>query len=742
MPELERLAHIGTWQWDLDADRVSWSAGLAEIYGVAPEDAPASFAAYVALLEPADAEIVRTVAEQSLITGEPLESHFRIRRADGETRWLLCRAHLTTDGSGRRYMVGACQDVTDQKTAEAALTTLALHDSLTGLPERTLFIDRTNQAIHRITRASELLAVMFLDLDRFKAINDTLGHMMGDQVLLQVAVRLQSILRPGDTVARVGGDEFAILCEGLKASSAEALARRIVDVVREPIVVDGRVAVTGASVGVAVSSDAGSTAEAMLRDADAAMYAAKEAGRGCVVVFDDAARVRDFERMRRRDELRIGLNANELRVHYQPEVDLATGAVGGVEALVRWEHPSLGLLAPDAFIGVAESTGLVVPLGEYVLGMATADVAALSRDMVGMPMHVAVNLSAAQLAEPKLLDSVVHALETSGLPADQLCLEITESVLMDDVDSSIAALWELKALGVRLAIDDFGTGYSSLSYLRRFPVDVVKIDRSFINAVGIDAAADAIVAAVVQLSHALGLLVVAEGIETDAQLVAIRALGVDRAQGYYWSPALPLDELAQWADASRERLSSEPIGISELLAERIDALRTATGRFVVTEVPSRVGGVMADRRSLQTLFDHLLGNAVTYSPSDRPVVVTAASDRHWIRVSVADYGIGMSRDESARCFEQFWQAPEAATNGARGTGIGLYIVRSLVEAMGGHVAVRSARGKGSTFTVALPRSTRAVPAARRMPGRPTSVGEDSSIREFMRQLGVPTRRGA
>ena len=740
--ELEQIAHLGTWRWDVASNVVTCTPELSRIFGLPPEAAPTTFQAYLERIHPADRTATQIKVQDSLASLEPFDAVFRIERPDGEVRWLQSRGRIVVGQAKAARLVGVCQDITDQKIAEAALTTLALHDTLTGLPERALFIDRATQAIRRISRKNQMLAVMFLDLDRFKHINDKLGHAAGDEVLGVIGARLTAMLRPGDTVARVGGDEFAILCEDVTATAAVELARRVVDVVAQPVTVGARLARTGASVGVALCSDAGMTAEAMLRDADSAMYAAKESGRNGFVVFDDAARVRDFERMRRADELQVGLGGEELRLYYQPDIDLTTGTVVGVEALVRWKHPSLGLLGPGDFIRVAEESGLVIALGEWVLNQACGEIAAWPAGPKNSRPLIAVNLSAAQLSQPSFVDSVRAALGETGLEPAQLCLEITESVLMEDVDTTTAALGHLKQLGVRLAIDDFGTGYSSLSYLRRFPVDIVKIDRSFIASVGLDPAADAIVAAVVNLSHALGLDVVAEGVETDDQLVAIRALGCDRAQGHYWSKALPANELGVWSDMRRDSSTAEAISIHGMLVERVEMLRAATRRYVMMEAPSKLGSVVADPRALKTVFDHLLGNAVTYSADDRPVIVTGASDRHWVRVSIADFGVGMTPDESSRCFEQFWQAGNALENRPRGTGIGLFIARSLVEGMGGHIAVRSAKGKGTTFTVALPRSSRSTSAPRRLPGRRNDVGEDSSIREFMRQLGVPNRRGA
>ncbi|HZN14032.1 MAG TPA: EAL domain-containing protein [Acidimicrobiales bacterium] len=745
--EAEEIAHIGSWTWDIADDIVRWSDELCRIFGLAPGDAPTNLTDFLAHVHPDDRQLTIATVQKAVETLESYDNVYRVVHPSGDIRWIHTRGRIAAGADGRASRVsGIAQDITERKLAEDDLTRRALHDSLTGLPERTLFMDRLEQAIRRLDRSDAALAVLFLDLDRFKAVNDKHGHAAGDQALRMTTQRLARILRPGDTISRFGGDEFAILCEDLTAEAAVEIAGRIVTVLAEPLVIEGRAVTTGASVGVALSYDATTAAESLLHDADAAMYEAKEQGRDRYVLFDNASRVRGLARLRRAEEVRKAVHNGELRLFYQPDIDLRTDDTVGVEALVRWQHPKMGLVGPDEFITIAEETGAVVVLGEWVLEQACDQVMQWAELHQRPPFGVSVNISACQLSEPSLVRAVERALEFSGLPAANLCLEITESVLMDDVQSSVKALLDLKALGIKLAIDDFGTGYSSLNYLRRFPVDVVKIDRAFIAGVGIDPAADAIVAAVTNLSHALGLTVVAEGVETDEQLVAIRALGCDRAQGFYWSPSLPAAELDQWHAPQRAGAAEiEPVDVYGLLTERTGALRETTGRAVLLEAPQKLGSVVAERRALRTVLDHLLGNAVLYSPADRPVVLTGASDRHWVRLSVADFGIGMTTEEAARCFEQFWQADAPDGTQPRGTGMGLYIVRSLVEAMGGHIGVRSAKGKGSTFTVALPRSTAGATKMRpmaRATGTRARLGEDSSIREFMRQIGVPTRRGA
>jgi diguanylate cyclase (GGDEF)-like protein/PAS domain S-box-containing protein len=704
--EAQHLAHIGRWDWLVNENKVRWSDVLYEIFGLTPQQFPATFEAYLARVHPDDRALARGMVERSLMTGEPFASDHRIVLDRGEVRWLHCRGRVVNDERGQPVkMLGICQDITSQKQTEEKLTKLALHDHLTELPNRTLFVSRLELALHRLKRRREVLATVFIDLDRFKLINNGLGHAAGDQVLVTVAARLRQILRPEDTIARFGGDEFAVVCEGLDSRrDAARIAERILGGLAEPILVDGREVTVSASIGIALTTDPDITPNVMLRDADTAMYQAKDAGRSRYEVFDQTARARSLARLDRAEELRGALDRMELRVLYQPEVNIADGTTTGMEALVRWEHPTLGLLNPSEFIELAEETGLIVPLGERILKEAC-------REAVGGnghgPFRVSVNLSARQLAVASLLDSVKAALVETGLEPSRLCLEITESVLMEDVESSIESLLALKALGVRLAIDDFGTGYSSLGYLRRFPVDVVKIDRSFVAGLGTDPAATAIVAAVVNLSHALGLSVVAEGVETEEHLVALRALRCDRAQGYYWSKPLAPDELDRWEQVRPPVLQdAAPVDLHGLLVEQTNAIRAATGRNVVLQASANLGFAFGQPIAVRSILGHLLANAVAYSEPDRPIVVSAARDRHWLRVSVADFGIGMTGEQAARCFEQFWQAEVPGRRSRRGPGIGLYIVRSLVETMGGHIAVRSAPGRGSTFTFALARSAR------------------------------------
>jgi diguanylate cyclase (GGDEF)-like protein len=427
----------------------------------------------------------------------------------------------------------------ERKRAEVELAHQAMHDALTALPNRALFYDRLGQALNRVGRHSTAAAVLFLDLDRFKLINDSLGHGAGDKLLVAVAERLSNVLRGGDTAARFGGDEFVILCEDVSGElQAIAIAERIAAELDAPFTVAGDEVFMRTSVGIALATEPGARPEALIRDADAAMYRAKERGGGVYEVFDDQMRERAVRRMETENALHRALDRGEFVMHYQPIVQMATGALHGVEALARWEHPHRGLVMPGEFIEAAEETGLIITLGAWAFEAACRQSAAWG----GLTM-MSVNLSARQCGHPELVATFGEILRRTGADPASVCLEITETALMEDVETSTATLSALKELGLTLALDDFGTGYSSLRALQHFPVDVVKIDRSFIAPIEHDPQEAAIVAAVISLSHALGLRTVAEGIETIAQVDRLRALGCDLAQGFYFAKPAPPDEV-------------------------------------------------------------------------------------------------------------------------------------------------------------------------------------------------------
>jgi diguanylate cyclase (GGDEF)-like protein len=417
----------------------------------------------------------------------------------------------------------------------------ALHDSLTGLPNRSLLLDRLEQALARSRRSGNPVVLMFCDLDDFKTVNDSLGHAAGDELLIAAGKRLADCIRPGDTAARFGGDEFVLLFEGLERAELTGPAERVLTAMQKPFAIRGRDVVIGASVGIATGCDG---AEEMLRNADLALYRAKAAGKGRFELFEPGMHAAMVERLELEGELRLALRRGELRLAYQPIVRLLDGAIAGVEALVRWQHPRRGLLAPASFIPIAEDSRLVVPLGRWVLENACRQAAAWSRDADdGRGPGVSVNLSGVELAEPGLCAQVASVLAETGLEPAQLTLELTETALVQDVELAISRLDELKSLGVRLAIDDFGTGYASLQHVRSFPIDMIKIAKPFIDEVARGSEHSAVARAIVDLGSSFRLQVVAEGIEAVAQRERLVALGCDLGQGFLFSRPVPAAEM-------------------------------------------------------------------------------------------------------------------------------------------------------------------------------------------------------
>ena len=538
-----RGANDGLWDWDLGSGAVYYSSRWKSMLGYADGEVAPSPEEWFGRIHPDDMPRVRTEVETHLRSPSPhFESEHRILHKDGTYRWVLCRGVAERDGIGRATrMAGSLTDVTDRKWAEERLVHDALHDPLTGLPNRALFTSLLERSLARLRRRQDhRFAVLFLDMDRFKVINDGLGHMIGDQLLVEVARRVSRCVRPGDTVARLGGDEFTILLEDITdTADATRIAERIQADFVHPVQVGAHEVFTSASIGIALSDLHYERPEEVLRDADTAMYRAKSSGKARHEVFDADMHAHAVSLLRLETDLRKALERDEFRLAYQPIVETATGRLLGLEALLRWHHPERGAVTPQHFIRTAEETGLIVPIGQWVLWEACRQVRAWQtahENAAGLA--ISVNLSARQFADPTLVDTVADALSVTGLPATALRVEITESILMDHAEASVRTLNRLKDLGVLIEVDDFGTGYSSLGYLHRFRIDTLKIDRSFVSRLEVDPENREIVRTIVTLARNLGMGLVAEGVETPGQRVFLESLGCEAMQGHLFAGAL------------------------------------------------------------------------------------------------------------------------------------------------------------------------------------------------------------
>jgi diguanylate cyclase (GGDEF)-like protein/PAS domain S-box-containing protein len=489
-----------------------------------------------------------------LLAGKVIkEDNAVARRPDGSSTPVgYTSSPLLTGGdTAASGAVVVIRDITERKAFEEQLAYHAFHDPLTGLPNRRLFFDRLDHALARSTNEVGVVhGLLLLDLDRFKLVNDSLGHATGDALLIAVAARLGRLLRPADTLARLGGDEFTILVEDLSDTGAlSILASQLIDALQAPFILNGRELFVSISIGVAHTGDAIARRD-LMSSADAALYRAKADGKGRYALFSGRPAEEALGRLELETSLRRALERDELELHYQPILDVGCGDLYGVEALVRWNPPEGSLLGPDSFVPLAEETGLILPIGAWILATAARQAQAWTAAHLDRPpLTVSVNLSARQFAHPGIVSDVASVLADSGLDPAQLCLEITEGIVMEDTDTTIGRLFQLKALGVKLSIDDFGTGYSSLSYLKRFPVDTVKIDQSFVSELATSAVDLEIVTAVVRLGKAIGITTVAEGVETKGQLALLSELGCRLAQGYFLSPPLRHDDFVAYCDA-------------------------------------------------------------------------------------------------------------------------------------------------------------------------------------------------
>ena len=546
LAEAQRMAHLGSWEWDPRTDELYWSDETFRIYGFEPGEFAPTFEKLLEVVHPEDRAMLKETLQAALRGSATYDLEHRVVRPGGEVRVVHRRAEIIRNERGEPLrMVGSIHDVTERKALEQRLKHQALHDPLTGLPNRILFADRLDHALTRSERRDGSVVVLFLDLDNFKYVNDSLGHKAGDSLLVAVAGRLRALLRPEDTLARLGGDEFVALLEDVgDRSQAMRVVERVGKGMRVPVLVDGRDVFVTASIGVAFSGSAEDRPEDLIRDADAAMYRAKESGKDHHAVFQPEMKDYSSRRLGLESDLRLALRrpAEEFRVHYQPKTLVGNGGIAGVEALLRWEHPHRGMVLPPEFIPLAEETGLIVPLGHWVLDQACRQAKTWQTEYPAL--FVNVNISPRQFRDPDLISRVIEVLEETKLPPASLCLEIAERAVMEDAHASVEKLGGLKDLGVRLTIDDFGSGYSSLSHLKRFPVDAINVDRSLIAGLGQDVGDTAIVSAIVTLAHALTLDVVAQGVETKAEIEELRSLGCDFAQGYYFWKPVPAQEVS------------------------------------------------------------------------------------------------------------------------------------------------------------------------------------------------------
>lgn len=562
----KKLARLGHWEWELESRNVLWSPEIALLFGVGLAANQGVLDAMKPYLDQQDAARLMQAFETSLREGVPSAVEHQICLDDGSRRVIHQEIEAVRDTADGPVtcLVGTAQDITERVDAQERIRHLAYYDPVTELPNRSLFKEHLEQALGMAIRNGKTGAVLFLDLDHFKQVNDLHGHDAGDAFLRVVSKRLEGCLREQDllshtqpwgeragamekqTVARLGGDEFVILLpEIADPADAAIVARRIQNALDVHICVAGREMRVTSSIGISGFPADGRSADVLLKNADMAMYQAKSEGRNRVQFFTRELNERVQHRLGLESSLREALVNEEFVLHYQPRVGAASGRMAGVEALVRWRDPRAGLVPPAQFIPVAEDTGLIIPLGNWVLRSACLQL----RDWIDREVpveRVSVNVSAAQFKDPGLADSVASILAETGVPAGRIELELTESVLMENAQQSTALLSALKSLGLRISIDDFGTGYSSLSYLKRFPIDTLKIDRNFVRDIGHDADDAAIVSTTILLGHSLRLEVVAEGVEHDEQVEFLRKHGCDECQGYLFSRPVPADELESW----------------------------------------------------------------------------------------------------------------------------------------------------------------------------------------------------
>jgi len=554
LKNFQGIAFRGT----LDFQPIFFHGAVEQITGHTSDNFLSGQIRWDQVIHPVDIDHIPGINELKSIPNYAVAREYRIVRKDGKIRWVHEVIRNICDESGLPVKVeGAIYDITDRKLAQEKIVHMAFHDDLTGLPNRHLLKDRLNQAMKSAKHYDRFVATLFLDVDNFKRINDTLGHDSGDMLLRSIAKRLQDYIRESDTiarsandeiestVARLGGDEFTVLLSEINTiQNAAKVAQRILDIMAHPFMIDSHEVFITTSIGISVYPNDGIDAETLLKNADTAMYYAKDQGKNNFQFYAQHMNIAACKRFEMENRLRKALDNKEFHLYYQPQLDIRSGSVIGVEALIRWIDVQNNILLPGTFIPLAEETGLIVPIGEWILRTACSQ-NRVWQDAGFPPMYVSVNISSVQFRQPSFIRTVDTVLQDTGLDPHYLELELTESILMETTETAIRTLEDLKSMGVRISIDDFGTGYSSLSYLKRFPIDTLKIDRSFVRDVTSDPDDKAIINAIIALARSLNLKVIAEGVETIQQLVCLHEQGSDGMQGFLFSPPLPIDSLTQ-----------------------------------------------------------------------------------------------------------------------------------------------------------------------------------------------------
>jgi diguanylate cyclase (GGDEF)-like protein/PAS domain S-box-containing protein len=548
----------GLWDWNLHNNVIYFSSRWKSMLGFGDDEIGNHPEEWLGRVHPDDRpEIEARIAAHIGGRSSHLENEFRIRHRDGKYYWMLIRGLAVRNESGQAYrMAGSQTDITARKVATEQLMYNAFHDSLTDLPNRSLFMDRLQHVINTSARRGNLLyAVMFLDLDRFKIVNDSLGHTVGDNLLVAVGLKLAECIRPGDTVARLGGDEFSILLEGIHTlKDAADVADRIHGRLLLPFTIEGHEVYAAVSIGIALGSENYERAEQVLRDADIAMYEAKKRGSACTEIFDTRMHASILERLRLESELHGVLDHNELVLAFQPIIDLSSHRLVGFEALVRWNHPLRGMVYPTEFISLAEETGMIIKIGEWILREACRELGGLQKRFPSHPpLKMSINISSKQFAQENLADLVAGILQEAKIAPRSLAFEITESMLMENIDVAILTMNRLRTMGVHIHIDDFGTGYSSLSYLHSLPIDALKIDRSFINKLTANGDNQEIIMSIISLAKSLNFDVIAEGVELDHQFVQIKELECQFGQGYLFARPMEAGEIEGWMKAQEDK---------------------------------------------------------------------------------------------------------------------------------------------------------------------------------------------